>query len=223
MSVTAEPFEFMECVNILKSTGRRARNLRELRAVIENVSENAILHHTYQYFLKERVIEYTNDFAHWAGESLEERALAERLSAIDPYAFTGIWELRHELMTVIDQYLETFPEPRQAMAGDEFHFNETVTILFPAGIKANNLAEFHMAIRFLDPSVLYYHFYEARVRLGGSMNDFSMWFENTLGRASLAASVRAIDPFMLSIEEIRERITGLVEEEVKKDMEALNA
>ena len=82
MEKIMESFEFKQCVSLLKSTGRKAKNLRELRDAIAVVSNESVFHHTYQYFLKGHILEYTNDFAHWAGESLEERALAERLSNI---------------------------------------------------------------------------------------------------------------------------------------------
>jgi hypothetical protein len=105
------------------------------------------------------------------------------------------------------------------MPGDEFFFNETVTLVFPAGVRARNLAEFLMAIKYVDASSLYYHFHDARQRLGGA-DDFSAWFEGALGKSGLAARVRAIDPFMHSLEGLRERIAGIVEDEVRKDMES---
>lgn len=214
-------FEFKQCVNILKSTGRKAKNLRELRGVLADVSDGSIFHHTCQYFLKGHYLEYTNDFAHWAGEYLEERALAERLSNIDPYGFGDIADLRKALLNVIDGYLEGFPEPRDAMPGDEFYFNETITTIFPAGIKAGNLAEFLIAIRYIDADSIYYHFYEARVRLGKGTDDFSAWFDDTLRKSILAEKIRAIDPFMHTIEGIRKHIIEAVEEEVRKGMEIM--
>jgi len=110
-----EPFEFKECINILKPTGERARNLRELKQLIAVVSEESIFYHIYHYFLKGYVLEYTNDFAYWAGECLEERALSEHLSGIDLYSFKQINELRNELLYVIDNYIKQFPTPREAM------------------------------------------------------------------------------------------------------------
>jgi hypothetical protein len=210
------PFEFKQCVSILKSTGKKAKNLRELRDIISLVSDEAIFHHTYQYFLKGHILEYTNDFAHWAGESLEERELSEQLSNIDPYAFKSIDELRKELTRAIDGYLERFPEPREAMIGDEFYFNETITLNFPAGVMVKNLAEFLIAIKYIDAAAIYYHFYEARIRLG--VDDFSSWIE-ALGKRGLAEKIRSIDPFMHSIEGIRGHIVAMVEDEVKRDME----
>lgn len=212
-------FEFKQCVTLVKATGRKARNLREFRAALALVSEESVFHHTYQYLLKGHVLEYTNDFAHWAGESIEERALAEHLSNIDPYDFRGIEELRTELVKQVDEYLERFPEPRDAMYGDEFYFNETVTLVFPAGVRARNLAEFLMAIKYVDASALYYHFHDARQRLGGT-DDFSRWFEEAVEKGELAARIRAIDPFMYSLEGIRERIAKAVEDEVRRDMES---
>jgi hypothetical protein len=213
-------FEFKQCVTILKATGKKAKSLRELRDALSTVSKGSIFHHTYQYLLKGHILEYTNDFSHWAGESLEESALAEQLSNIDPYDFSDIEDMRKALDKAVDEYLERFPEPRDAMSGDEFYFNETVSFVFPAGVRARNLAEFLMAIKYVDGSSLYYHFYDARQRQGGS-DDFSIWFEETLGKNDLAKRVRAIDPFMHSLEGIRERIAAAVEDDVRRDMESM--
>lgn len=222
MAEIIEPFEFKQCISILKSTGKKAKNLRELRDAIEVVSEECIFHHTYQYFIKGHILEYTNDFAHWAGESLEERALSEHLSNIDPYDFKNINNLRNELLGVIDEYLKSFPEPREAMPGDEFCFNETMTLIFPVGIRAKNLAEFLTAIKYVETGSVYYHFYEARIRLGSGIDDFSRWIEDAFGKRELVELIRAIDPFMHNLEGIREHITEAVEEEVRKDMEVID-
>jgi len=212
------PFEFKQYVTILKATGLKAKTLSELRDTIAVVSEGSIFHHTYQYFLKVRTLEYSNDFAHWAGESLEERALAEHLSNIDPYDCGNVGDLRNRLITVIDEYLDAFPAPREAMPGDEFYFNETITLIFPEGVRARNLAEFLIAIKYIDTRSVYFHFYEARVRLGIGTDDFSAWFEDVLGKKELATRIRKIDPFMHSLEDIREHVASLVEKELGEDM-----
>jgi hypothetical protein len=217
METIVQAFEFKQCISILKSTGKRARQLRELRHGIEGVSDKSLYHHTYQYFLKGHLLEYTNDFAHWAGENLGERVLAEHLSSIDPYEFANINDLRLKLLDVIDRYLASFPEPREVMPGGEFHFSETITMVFPMGITAHNLAEFLIGIRFADTGSLYYHFYDARSRLGGR-DDFSYWFGEVLERKELAEKIAAIDPFMHTMDGIRERIVAAVEETVRKDM-----
>jgi hypothetical protein len=222
MQELIEPFEFRQCINIVKSTGKHARNIRELKDCLATVSEDCIFHHTYQFFLKVHMLDYTNDFAFWAGECLEERALSEQLSNIDPYDFKDVNDLRNELLKVIHAYLETFPEPREALLGKNFYFNETVTLIFPEGIRAKNLAEFLTAIKHVDADSIYYHFYEARIRLGGGVDDFSRWIEDVFGKTQLAEKIRTIDPFMHSIEGIREHLIEAIEEEVRKDMEIID-
>jgi hypothetical protein len=217
-----EPFEFNQCISILKSTGEKAKNIHELRNIIAVISDDCIFHHTYQYFIKGHVLEYTNDFAHWAGESLEERALSEHLSNIDPYDYKNISGLKNKLLEVIDNYLENFPEPREAMPNDEFYFNETITLIFPAGIRAKNLAEFLTAIKYVDAGSVYYHFFEAQIRLGGGIDDFSRWIEDAFGKKDLVEKIRSIDPFMHDLEGIRKHIAEAVEEEVKRDMEVVD-
>jgi hypothetical protein len=219
LNKTIEEFEFKQCVSILKSTGKKAKNLKDLRKTIALVSDDSIFHHTYQYFLKEHIVEYTNDFAHWAGESLEERHLAEQLSNIDPYEFSKIEDLRKTLLDVIDSYLEVFPEPRDALPKDEFFFNETKTLVFSIGVTAANLAEFLMAIKFVDAASIYYHFYEARIRIRNGVDDFSKWISDSLGKDALAERIRVIDLFMHDIEGIRQHIADEVESEVRIDMQ----
>ncbi|MFA5073161.1 MAG: DUF5752 family protein [Nitrospirota bacterium] len=213
-----QSFEFKQCITLLKSTGKKACTLRELRERIAGASDESILHHTYQYFLKGHILEYTNDFAQWAGSSLEERALAEQLSNIDPYDYDNVGNVRSKFLETLDQYLSTFPEPRPVIPGDEFFFNETVMLIYPSGIRVKNLAEFLMAIKYVDKSSLYYHFYEARQRLGSNHDDFTVWFETVLAKKDLVYAIRAIDPFMHTLEGIREQITRIVEAEVQHDM-----
>jgi len=138
-----KPFEFRQCITILKATGEKARNLRTLKDRISDVSDESIAHHVYHYFQKEkRILEYTNDFAQWAGETLKENILAEQLSNIDPYSFKCIVDLRKEIVSVIDAYLKAFSKTRAALSGDEFYFNEGITLVSPVGIQVKNLAEF---------------------------------------------------------------------------------
>jgi hypothetical protein len=219
---TPEPFVFRQCISIVRSTGKKARNLKELRNIIYRISDDSIFHHVHQYFLKGHILEYTNDFAQWAGESLEESALAERLSSIDPYMLKSIARVRKEILREIDAFLKEFPEPHDVMPGNEFYFNETVNLVFPVGVRTKNLAEFLVALQHVDAGSIYYHFYDSRVRLGeGVVDDFSRWIEHTLFKKDLADRIRSIDPFMHSIESIRRRVSVMVEEYVRAEMEGM--
>lgn len=214
-------FEFRSAVRVLKSTGKKAAGLRQLREVLTEASDECIIHHTCQYFSKGHVREYTNDFAHWVGEYLEEGALAEQLSNIDSYSFTKTEDLREKLIETIDSFLEDFPEPRDVLPGDEFYFNEAITFIFPVGLKARNLAEFLMALKYLEAGSLYYHFYESRIRLGKGVDDFSKWVDEVVGAYELAEKIRSIDPFMHTTEGIREHLLELLEQGLRKEMEVI--
>jgi hypothetical protein len=221
MENVTEPFEFKQAVSISKSTGKKVDSIHGLRDMISEVSNESIFHHTCQYFLKEHILGYTNDFAQWAGESLEERALAERLSNVDPYSFKSITGTRKELLRVIDDHIRDFPEPRCVLTGEEFYFNETITLIFPVGVKVHNLAEFLVALRHVEAGCIYFHFYEARIRLGKGVDDFSRWFMHSLNRKKLARNIRKIDPFMHNTERTREHIIEMVEADMVSDMEGL--
>lgn len=214
-------FEFKQAVSIPKSTGKKANSIHSLRDIISQVTADSIFHHTCQYYLKEHILGYTNDFSQWAGESLEERALAERLSSVDPYSFKSINSLRKELLRVIDEHLKDFPEHRCVIAGDDFYFNETITLIFPIGVKVRNLAELLVALRHIEAGCIYFHFYEARMRLGRGVDDFSRWIMSSLNRKKLARKIRTIDPFMHTTDGIREHLIEMIEEDMKSDMERL--
>ncbi len=221
--VKKEPFEFKQCVSIVKSTGTHVKNLSEMRQAISKIGDESIFHHVHQYFLKGHMLEYTNDFSQWAGESLEERALAERLASIDPYTFKSVSGVRKELIREIDAFLEMSPKPHDVVEDNKFYFNETVNLVFPVGVRTKNLAELLVAIEYIDAGSIYYHFYDSRIRLGeGSIDDFSRWVEHSLGRKKLAERIRDIDPFMHNIESIRSHIKEIIEEYVRADMEGVS-
>ncbi|MDA8156372.1 MAG: DUF5752 family protein [Actinomycetota bacterium] len=213
------PFCFNQCIKLAKSTGKKARNLSELMSLIRIVPETSIYHHTYEYYFKGRALEYTNDFAHWAGEFLEARVLGDNLSVIDPFAHKSIKSLRNELLNAIEAFLLNFPNPGNVLPGHEFYFMDTVTFIFPAGLSASSLEEFLSAIGQADASSIYYHFYEARSRVSCA-DDFSLWISSTPAGAELAEKISSIDPFMHSTEDIRQLLAGYVEEELGKEAAA---
>jgi hypothetical protein len=214
-------FIFRDVVTVVKTTGLKASTLDELREGIAAVSEESIFHHTYQYFAKGHVQEYTNDFAQWAAESLEERALAEYLANIDSFSFKSTDALRKELLRVVDDYREKFPAPRPVLPGAEFYFSEAVSFVFAAGVRAKNLAEFLTAIKFIDASSIYYHYYEARVRLRKEQDDFSKWIAEVVKNQALADCVRSIDPFMHNLEGVRTHLAEMLEDGLRKEMEII--
>ena len=213
-------FFFRDIVTVIKYTGFKASNIKELRYCIAKASDDAIFHHTCQYFLKGNTQEHTNDFAQWAFASLEESALAEQLSNVDPYSFRSMRTLKAHFLKIIDLYIEELKHERNAHAGEEFHLNDAVTYVFPSGMKSRNLAEFLMAIKYIASSSIYYHFYESLARLRKG-DDFSKWIDEVMKSALIAESLRAIDPFMNDLESIREKIISILDEGIRKEMEVM--
>lgn len=206
-------FHFYESVSIVKLTGQRASTLEELVNLLSEVDHEVIFHHMHQYFLKERAEapDYPNDFAQWAAESLEDRVLAERLANVDPFEYESLEELREALIAIIDDHLEAQPYPRPVMAGKEFYFNQTFSLIMPTGKEAITLSQFREHLAQVDDSSIYYHMLEARLRLHKRGDDFSEWLEDCLGLSDLAGRIRRIDPYFTTLNDLRKEILALVD------------
>ncbi len=210
----AVPFHFYECVALLRLTGKRAADIIEFLEIIKGISTESIFHHMHQYFLKPLIQTptYPSDFAVWAAEGLEEKGLAERLANLNPYAFINIEDVRKEIIRIIETHLKEYPPPRPVLPGNEFFFNESVTLVIPTELKAENLEEFLSALSLVDRSSIYFHFYEARLRLGREWGDFTCWLEEGLGRRDLADKIKTLDPYMYPTEVLREKIINIVKQ-----------
>lgn len=210
-------FKFYECFALVKLTGRKASGILQLLEILQQISPESIFHHMHQYFLRPHAIasEFPNDFAVWAAESLEEHSLAEGLANVNPFEFKSIEGVRAELIRIITDYLKNYPQPRPVLPGREFLFNEGVTVVFPTGIEASTIEEFAMALREIDFSSLYFHFYEARLRLGKQRDDLSEFLDTCLGCGDVANKIKTLDPYMYSTEILRNKIFKIVEESIK--------
>ena len=60
----------------------------------------------------------------------------------------------------------------------------------------------------LSHASLYFHFFEARLRLGRRTNDFSRWLADQ-GRPDLAAAIDALNPYVRTLDELRQDIVQL--------------
>lgn len=209
----AEPFKFYECIAMVKMTGRRAADILELLEILKTISPESIFHHMHQYFLKPHIVspEYPNDFAVWVSDALGDDSLAEGLANLNPYGYDDIEDVRGELIRIIVDRLRDCPPPGPVPPGREFFFNEAVTIVIPTGLVAASAEELVKILKAVDRSSIYFHFYEARLRLAKKKDDFSSYLEDCLGCHPASAGIRALDPYMYSTEALREKIIGLLE------------
>ena len=83
-----------------------------------------------------------------------------------------------------------------------------------SGISARTLREFCGALQTVGLNSVYFHFVEARRRLGDrKMDDFSHWIADNFTMPSLVTAIGEIDIYFYTLAEIRDAILALVQEQ----------
>jgi hypothetical protein len=206
------PFEFKSRLNLVELLGVRARNIQDLRQGLSVVPGSSIYHHTHRFLQQHNYLypEPPNDFAFWIGNALAMDDLAERLAAIDTIGFHRIEEIRECLLLTLDHWGERGnAHSRICNEGEEFHFMSSRTFVLPTPLQASNLEEFSECLRKISVNSIYYHIFEARLRLEQDENDFSLWFAGN-GFAELAGKIRRLDPYTITMEGLRKKILKLI-------------
>ena len=209
-----EPFRFYSRLHLRELTGLRARNLKELVQLLKEVPGSVIYHHTHHFLQQHQYLvpEPPNDFAYWVDEMLLEKKLAEKLASINTCEFGSIRTLRERLISVIETYLEKSPgPPREAREGEELHLIKSVSFVFPTTYEVRTLEEFMAALGKVTIDSIYFHMFEARLRLEKGTNDFSLWLETSLGETELARKIIRLDPYTYTMEGLRAKILELCE------------
>ena len=136
---------------------------------------------------------------------------------MDPYDFENLEFLRAEIVTIIEEHLSELQIIPRAIYGEPFHFMQSRIVEAPTGLKARTLTEFREILANVDISVIYYHTFEAVLRLGRRNGDFALWIEGQLGLPELARKISKLDPYMTSLETIRGRMVKLCDEVLEKE------
>lgn len=212
------PFYFFTRLILRELTGLKARDLKELLSLIKTVPGSVIYNHTHQ-FLQQHIYlspEPPNDFAYWVREFLNENELAERLTGIDTIQFIKIKDLRNAIVKTIKEHLAKSREPlRIAPEGSEFHFIRSCSFVLPTDYVANDLKEFLEAIKKISVSSLYFHMFEARLRLEKGTNDFSFWLGTSLDEVELAEEITRLDPYTYTLEDLRAELVAKTKKYLK--------
>jgi hypothetical protein len=206
-----EPFVFQTERRLVMLTGRSARNLKEMLEHIREVSGSSIFYHTHHQYLSHHFEKpvFHNDFANWVYTSLLEEALSEKLVAIDLLAFSSIRQLREAIVKTFETYLaEINWRIRDCLPGDEFHFCESKSFIMPSGVVAYDIPDFFAKLPRVTNASLYFHFFESRLRLEQPTNDFSAWLSYR-GAGELAEAIDRLNPYLVTMEELREEIIML--------------
>lgn len=209
----ANPFNFYTRLNLTELLGKKAKNLSELLEGLRTVPGSSIYHHTHRFLQQHHFLspEPPNDFAYWVTNVLQEEELGEQLASVDIVQFKKISQLREKIISTIEKHMNKKNIFREVFPGDEFHFMKSVTFIIPTQYTANNLAEFLQAVKKISIHSLYFHIFEARLRLEKGNNDFSNWLEIELKETELAKVISKLDPYTQTLESLRQKIINLVE------------
>jgi len=218
-----EPFKFYTQVSIPELTGLKAANLQELLDLIKTVPGSVIYHHTHRFLQQHQYLspEPPNDFAYWITGILGEEELGEALYSIDTIQYTTIRELRDEIVRTIENYIVRYPRSLQKFAtpGEEFHFLKSVSFVFQTPYTASDLKEFQAVLQRVTINSIYFHMFEARLRIGQGTNDFSNWLEDSLSEKKLANKIASLDPYTHTMENLRVTLIKLIENRIVEPME----
>lgn len=215
-----EPFKFCTRLHLSELTGLRSSTLGQLLVLIKEVPGPCIYHHTHRFLQQHQYLspEPPNDFAYWVTDILGEDELGERLASIDTMQYSAIRDLREKTASTIEEYLRDNPlaKMRFARSGEEFHFIKTISFILPTKYLAYNLKEFAQILGKITLDSIYFHVFEARLRIGKPTNDFSLWIEASIGDRKLAEKISKLDPYTRTLDDLRKTIIQLVEKRISK-------
>ena len=84
-------------------------------------------------------------------------------------------------------------------------------VVMRSDTRAHTLREFCDSLSQVGLDSVYYHFFEARLRLEEKgVDDFSYWIETNFDLPDLVAAIRGIDSYFYNLKEIRSTILGLI-------------
>jgi len=213
-----EPFRFCTRLNLSELTGLRATTLSQLLTLIKEVPGSSIYHHTHRFLQQHQYLspEPPNDFAYWVTDILGEDELGERLVSIDTMQYSTIRDLREKIASTIENYLKdnSLAKLKFARSGEEFHFIKSVSFVLSTNYVAYDLKEFAEVLKKITIDSIYFHIFEARLRIEKPTNDFSFWIENSLGDKKLANSISSFDPYTSTLEDLRKKIIRIIERKI---------
>lgn len=209
-----QPFHFHTRLLLSELTGLRASNLNEFLYLLKEVPDSCIFHHTHRFLQQHQYISPAppNDFALWVEEALSEDELSEKLASIDTIEFSTISSLREKITSTVEEYLKknTVSKLKFARKGEEFDFIKSISFIVPIEYKARNIKEFTKILKKITIDSIYFHIFEARLRLEKSTNDFSYWFETSVLRKDIGDKIAKLDPYTYTLENLRTAIIDII-------------
>jgi hypothetical protein len=200
---------------LVKATGRKARNLDELLRHLRQVRGSSIFYHTHHQYLAHHFEKpaFHNDFSIWAAGALRSERLAEDLASIDLLEFGSIRQLREAIIRAVEKHAADEVERRRScLPGEYFFFCESQSFIMPTGAIAMTPPGLFEALARASTVSLYFHYFEARLRLRRRENDFSRWLRwNGPTAAAVADRIDRVNPYVLTLDELKQEILKIGE------------
>jgi hypothetical protein len=190
--------------------GVKARNVHALLEGMRQVPDASMYYHTHRFLQQHHYLspEPPNDFAYWVSDVLGDDVLGEQLSSVDLIQFHTIAELRARFIGILENHLESLERVTISAAGEDFRFMASRLFVISTGLVAHTLSEFLEILGRVSVSSLYYHVFDARLRVQRGQNDFAEYF-SSLGLKELAEEMCSLDPYTYTLEGLRKRIIVL--------------
>ena len=207
-------FHVKDCSLVSISTGIKAYILTELLEHLREVEVGCLYFHFWARQLRPSFDhpEFHNDFAAWAHRDLHDWILAERLNLIAPHEFQNLEELREELINVLEERIDESDDLPWRKAENPFYFVKSQIVVLDTGKRVAHPRDLKDIIPTLSQGSIFYHFIDARRRTPRRVDDFRAWLEAFSPQyADLAARLGAIDPYFLTLTEIREQLYAVFE------------
>ncbi len=210
--IAKKPFQFLTRQNLTFLLGRKAKNLKTILMHIKEVPLSSIYHHTHHYLEQHEYLspEPPNDFAYWITNVLQNDSLGEKIAGIDLRSLDSLEDIRTKLIEVIENGIMQDPESavRNVPTGEEFHFMAAQTFVFPTRYLARDLNEFKECLKAVSIFSIYYHIFEARLFQPEAR--FCHWIENSLENKKLADTIKRLDPYTQTLDNLRQNLIKIV-------------
>lgn len=97
-------FHFIKSVSFVFPTRHEAHDLKELAEILKKITIDSIYFHVFESKL--RLEKGRNDLSLWIENTIGDKALADKISRLDPYTFT-LEDLRSKIINLIEKSIET--------------------------------------------------------------------------------------------------------------------
>lgn len=209
---TTSPFQFLTESGVVLWTGYTADNLATLGKGLRQVPGSSIYYHVHHAIfrrLKYTWAEYTNDFARWVATALGLKALAEKLSSVDPMEWSTIRDVRERLIAYVQAYTAEDESLPRVAKENEFYFLEARSFVVPTGLHATTVGELADGLERLGTGCLLYHFIEARFRNGKGTNDLSRWLRQ-VGEEEKATALERLNPYYYDLGSLKDHVVEIL-------------